>query len=146
MSFDFQLAHACPHLTIEEEVLLGDDRRELQTRQPVASSSHIRITANDQVTIPSQGLLSNATITGSTSGPFKVIKTENTITVSNRTESVQDVSLPVGTRITTDRVVEILESDTEPLMDDNMLRELRRICELADERHKDEELDFDLFG
>ena len=45
-----------------------------------------------------------------------------------------------------EKVVQILESDTDPLMDDKMLHELRRICELADERHKHEELDFDLFG
>jgi trimethylamine--corrinoid protein Co-methyltransferase len=45
-----------------------------------------------------------------------------------------------------ERVIQILESDTDALMDDKMLQELRRICELADERHKDEELDFDLFG
>jgi trimethylamine--corrinoid protein Co-methyltransferase len=44
------------------------------------------------------------------------------------------------------RVLEILEADTEPLMDDAMLQELRRICELADERHKDEELDYDMFA
>jgi len=27
-----------------------------------------------------------------------------------------------------------------------MFNELKRICELADARHKDEELDFDIFG
>jgi trimethylamine--corrinoid protein Co-methyltransferase len=43
------------------------------------------------------------------------------------------------------RVIEILEQD-EPLLDEKMYKELRRICELADERHKDEELDFDMFG
>jgi|GEM_PF-1942730 len=110
MSFDFQLAHACPHLTIEEEVLLGDDRRELRTRQPVASANHIRITANDQVSIPRQGLLSNASLTGSSSGPFKVVKNENEVTLSNRTQSVADVVLPTGTRVPTDRIVEVLNS------------------------------------
>ena len=45
-----------------------------------------------------------------------------------------------------ERVIEILETETEPLMDEKMFKELRRICELADERHKDEELDFDIFG
>jgi trimethylamine--corrinoid protein Co-methyltransferase len=45
-----------------------------------------------------------------------------------------------------DRVLEILEADTEPLMDEAMYQELRRICELADERHKDEELGFDMFA
>jgi trimethylamine--corrinoid protein Co-methyltransferase len=44
-----------------------------------------------------------------------------------------------------ERVVEILETETEPLMDEAMVQELRRICELADERHKDEELDVPLF-
>jgi trimethylamine--corrinoid protein Co-methyltransferase len=43
------------------------------------------------------------------------------------------------------KVLEILEADTEPLMEEDMYQELRRICELADERHKDEELDYDMF-
>jgi trimethylamine--corrinoid protein Co-methyltransferase len=45
-----------------------------------------------------------------------------------------------------ERVVAILDAETEPLMDEKMLGELRQICKLADQRHKDEELDFDLFG
>jgi trimethylamine--corrinoid protein Co-methyltransferase len=44
-----------------------------------------------------------------------------------------------------ERVIEILEAETEPLMDEAMTKELRRICELADERHKDEELDLQMF-
>jgi trimethylamine--corrinoid protein Co-methyltransferase len=44
-----------------------------------------------------------------------------------------------------ERVIEILEAETEPLLDAGMYRELRRICELADVRHKDEELEFSLF-
>jgi trimethylamine--corrinoid protein Co-methyltransferase len=45
-----------------------------------------------------------------------------------------------------DRVIEILETETEPLLDEAMYKELRRICELADARHKDEELDVKMFG
>ena len=44
-----------------------------------------------------------------------------------------------------DRVIEILETETEPLLNDAMFMEMRRICELADARHKDEELDFKMF-
>jgi trimethylamine--corrinoid protein Co-methyltransferase len=44
-----------------------------------------------------------------------------------------------------ERVLEILETETEPLMDEAMVKELRRICELADARHKDEELDVKIF-
>ena len=45
-----------------------------------------------------------------------------------------------------EKVIELLEAETEPLMDEKMFNELKRICELADERHKDEELDFNIFG
>jgi trimethylamine--corrinoid protein Co-methyltransferase len=45
-----------------------------------------------------------------------------------------------------DKVLEVLEADTEPLMEEAMVQELLRICELADERHKDEELGFDMFA
>lgn len=110
MSFDFQLAHACPHLTIEEEVPLGPDRRELRTRQPVASSSRIRITANDDVTIPQGGLLSRAALSGSSSGPFRIVKNENLLTVSNRAETLVDFALPVGPRVETGRIVELLNA------------------------------------
>ena len=45
-----------------------------------------------------------------------------------------------------ERVVEILDAKEEPLMDVKMFRELRHICELADDTHKGEELDFDMFS
>jgi trimethylamine--corrinoid protein Co-methyltransferase len=45
-----------------------------------------------------------------------------------------------------ERVIELLEAETEPLLDEKMLKELTHICELADERHKDEELDVDMFA
>jgi trimethylamine--corrinoid protein Co-methyltransferase len=44
-----------------------------------------------------------------------------------------------------ERVIEILETETEPLLDQAMYQELRRVCELADARHKDEELDVKMF-
>jgi trimethylamine--corrinoid protein Co-methyltransferase len=44
-----------------------------------------------------------------------------------------------------ERVIEILEKETEPLLDGAMFKEMRRICELADVRHKDEELDVKMF-
>jgi trimethylamine--corrinoid protein Co-methyltransferase len=44
-----------------------------------------------------------------------------------------------------ERVLEIIEADEEPLLDQPMYAELRRVCELADARHKDEELDVQMF-
>jgi trimethylamine--corrinoid protein Co-methyltransferase len=45
-----------------------------------------------------------------------------------------------------ERVIELLETETEPLFDEAMYKELHRICELADARHKDEELDMKMFA
>jgi trimethylamine--corrinoid protein Co-methyltransferase len=44
-----------------------------------------------------------------------------------------------------DRMIELLEAEVEPLLDEDMYKELRHICELADEKHKDEELDVEMF-
>ncbi len=44
-----------------------------------------------------------------------------------------------------ERMIEILEAETEPLLEEAMYKELHRICELADARHKDEELDVQMF-
>jgi len=44
-----------------------------------------------------------------------------------------------------ERVIELLETETEPLFDEAMYKELHRVCELADARHKDEELDVKMF-
>ncbi len=44
-----------------------------------------------------------------------------------------------------ERVIQILETETAPLLDEAMHKELRRICELADARHRNEELDIKLF-
>jgi trimethylamine--corrinoid protein Co-methyltransferase len=54
-------------------------------------------------------------------------------------------SQPYGERVRA-RVLEILEGEQEPLLDDKMYKELRRICELADQRHEGEEIDIDMFG
>ena len=44
-----------------------------------------------------------------------------------------------------ERVLEIIEAEEEPLIDEAMYKELRQVCELADARHKDEELDLEMF-
>jgi len=55
-----------------------------------------------------------------------------------------DGSKRYGDRVR-ERVIEVLETETEPLLDEAMYKELLRICELADVRHKDEELDLAMF-
>lgn len=107
MSLDFQLAFPCPHLTVEERVSLGDDRRSLQPRQPVASGDFVVVTANDSVNIPREGLFSSGRVEASTAGPYTIRKGRNTVTLANNRRQVE-VSLPVGTRVSVDRVVDLL--------------------------------------
>lgn len=110
MSYDFQLGHECRHLTIEEVVPLGDDRRSLSTRQPVSSGNMVRVTANNNVNIPREGRFSAAVLTAAKSGPYSIDKCAKTLTISNRTTTVADIVLPVGVRIPTERIVTVLNA------------------------------------
>ena len=47
MSLDFQLAHRCPHLVVEEPVVLDTDRRTFRPRAPVAGAGSVRVLVND---------------------------------------------------------------------------------------------------
>lgn len=107
MSRDFQLAHACPHLILEEVVALGSDRRSLVLKAPVASSNVVRVLANDEVYIPSTGLFSQAQIVGTVPGPFRIPDCDSELVVTGSTESTT-VILPTGNRITADRIVKAL--------------------------------------
>jgi len=104
MSFDFQIGHNCPHLSIEEEVLLGDDRMSLKTLQPVATRQ-MRITVNDTYTVPQEGLNQSAQLIGRLSGPFRVPPTENTVTISNRSQVLANLAISSGPRVPTTKVV-----------------------------------------
>lgn len=104
MTFDFQLGHACPHVTIEESVALQADRRSLYLRQPISSSDNIRITANNEVNIPKEGVLSYARLVGFQAGPFRIVKNENLLEVSNR-QGIVSCSLSIGTRVVTTTIV-----------------------------------------
>lgn len=107
MAREFQLAWPCDHRTIEEGVLLGDDRRSLLTRQPVAGSKTVRVMVNDELFIPLGGLYSPAQLYGSTSGPFDLTEGESTLTVETPVGS-STVSFAVTgvRRITTDQVIQ----------------------------------------
>ena len=81
MSRDVQLAWQCPHLTLEESVLLGSDRRTLQTRQPVGGAGTVRIVTNDELVIPQGGLYVSAQLFSAESGPYDLTENEDTLTV-----------------------------------------------------------------
>lgn len=109
MTYDFRIGHVCPHLTVEEEVPLGEDRRSLITRQPVASANYIRITANNSIDLPASGTQSQAMITGRTSAPFSIPAYAKTLVLLNRTSSVS-IDLPTGTRVSSEDVIRVIKT------------------------------------
>lgn len=102
MSYDFGLAHPCPHLTIEEVVELEADKVSLKPKQPLANS-RLKLSAGS-VSVPPGGVWSSATITGSVSGPFRILKGSENLRLQNRTQTLE-VVLPIGSRITAQTIL-----------------------------------------
>lgn len=107
MSKDALLTHRCPHLTLEERSFLGTDRATLLTRQRIASSSSVRISVNDQFLVPPAGLYSQARLTGTSSGPFRVIENETSFVVASKTSSLS-LDIPTGSRVETNTIVVLI--------------------------------------
>lgn len=109
MSLDFQLGWQCPHLTIEEVVELGDDRMSLPVLQPIGSGNVIRLLANNEVVIPPGGLYVPAKIYSTDSGPFDLLRGQDTLTVETGSGSQTFVfGVTTLTRKTTDEIVSFL--------------------------------------
>jgi hypothetical protein len=110
MSQDFQLAWLCPHFTVEEVVTLDpDDRRSLDTRQPIAGSGTVRILVNDEVLLPSTGLKNPALLFSTKSGPFDLTENEDTVTIATSGGTFTTAFGVVDTvRWTTDKIIKLL--------------------------------------
>ncbi len=116
MSQEIRAGFPCPHLLIEEPVLLSSDRQSLQTKAPVGNASSVRILVNDSVYVPSEGLLSQASLSSSKAGPYRIVTCQdgigsdgNLFTVTTPTSSVT-VSLPVGERVSLQEVQRVLRA------------------------------------
>ena len=119
MSQDFQIAWPCPHLIIEEPVSLASDRRTLDLRQPIASINLVRVLVNNEFYIPANGLLSPASLTGASSGPFNISSGSKSITISSSSETVT-FSLPVGLRITVDKLIKLFNASLTNIVAENV--------------------------
>ena len=118
MSLDVQLTSTCPHLTLEERVQIELDRKSLYTRQPVSGHTAVRILVNDEFYIPQGGLRVPAHIQGFLSGPFRIAKNKNTLTVQTNRETIT-LNLPLGTRVTTDRIVSLINQQATHIISSN---------------------------
>lgn len=106
MSYDFQIGFPCPHYIVEERVTLSEDRRGIVTRYPIAAKGTVSILVNDEFFIPQRGLASRAVLRSAQSGPYRIGRYEDELTVANSNSSFT-VTLPHGLRIPTDTLVEL---------------------------------------
>lgn len=114
MSVEVQIAFPCPHLMVEEPVVLGSDRQTLTPKAPMMNQNAVRVLANDRYYIPNTGLYSQAILVAAKPGPFRIRRCVDligpdgnliTITSSGGTVSVR---LPEGDRVTTAAVEKAL--------------------------------------
>lgn len=67
------------------------------------------IMVNDELTIPRYGLYSQAQLTSSRSGPYRILQNESSLTITTQTQTAT-VELPLGTRVTTDSLVTLFNT------------------------------------
>ena len=106
MSLDFQIGFPCPHFIVEERTELSSDRRGLVTHAPIAAKGTVSVLVNDEYFIPSTGLYTRAVLRSSESGPYRIVKYEDELTVSNQF-SAYTVRLPRGLRVSVNDLVEL---------------------------------------
>jgi hypothetical protein len=108
MSKDIRLTQTCTHQTVDERIYLATDRRSLFPRQPVSSTSSIQVFLNE-IEVPSTGLFSTAEVVSSKSGPYRINSEYTNFVIENSLGSTT-FSLPVGTRIETNTLVEFFSA------------------------------------
>ena len=118
MSQEIRIGFPCPHLIIEEPVLLGNDKSSLNTRAPIGNAGSVRVLANDTQYIPSEGLLSQASLCASKPGPYRIVRCSGTtgddgnlLRIQTKTGTVE-VRLPVGERVSLSDVQRSLRSSS----------------------------------
>jgi len=114
LSTEVQIGFPCPHLIVEEPVPLGEDRRSLEPKAPVANVGSVRILIDDALYVPSSGLYSQALLQAAP-GPYRIERcvgvkgpNANVLTVTASGGTVE-VALPVGNRIKVASLVKTLK-------------------------------------
>ena len=105
MSIEIRAGWSCPHLVMEEPVPLAEDRRSLATRGTISGAASVRILVNNSAYVPAGGLYSQAVLTSSMAGPYRIESCRGTIgpdgnlfTVTTGSGSAS-VRLPEGIRV-----------------------------------------------
>jgi hypothetical protein len=123
-------------LIVEEPVTISPDRRSLFVKAPVGNSSSVRILVNDSVYVPPEGLKSQAVLTSSQPGPYRIQKCEGSTGSGGNLLQIQtssgfaEVSLPVGERVSSQEIQRTLRSS--PAFDLVLIQDRENALELTD--------------
>lgn len=109
MSFDRKIDQVCPHLVVEEFLMVQGLRNMAIPMRPIASAQSVVVRLNGVTEVPSYGCDIPAQSSGTREGPFTVKSGVNDlIKLKVNNGSWQTVILPEGVRTSTKRVCELL--------------------------------------
>lgn len=105
MSYDRQLDQVCPHLVVEEYLLMRGNLQVAAPLRPIASINSVVVRVNGVTQVPSTGIVIPAQSVGSLRAPFTIIPgVNNTIKLKVDTGAWQVVTIPGGVRISANQV------------------------------------------
>lgn len=105
MSYDRQLNQVCPHLVVEEYLLMRGDLQVATPLRPISSINSVIVRINGVTQVPSSGIDLPAQSTGSLRSPFTITPGVNdTINLKIGTGAWQVVTIPGGVRLSANQV------------------------------------------
>jgi hypothetical protein len=109
MSFDRAINQVCPHAVTEEALFVSSDRMTVRPLRPISSGASVKVFLNNAIEVPSFGSTLPAKVTGGRKGPFSFSAGVNDILEVSVNQGVtQTAVFPASNKISTDRVVDIL--------------------------------------
>jgi hypothetical protein len=111
MSFDRKLEFLCPHLVVEEYLVVKGLRNKAIPMRPVASSSSVVVKVNGLLEVPSFGVGVPASSRGSKEGPFTVVSgVSDLLKLRVNGGSWQTVTVPSGVKKSSGSICSYLSS------------------------------------
>lgn len=113
MSYDRQIDQQCPHVVLEEMLLVLEDLRTVRPMRPVSSIDSVRVRLNGALEVPSSGVHVAAQVRGLKRGPYSIQASNNKLALSVCGEAIQEVTLPSVSRIAADKLSDMLNKSVK---------------------------------
>ncbi len=121
MSYDRQIDQVCQHGIVNEAIYLSDDYQTLAPAASIAAGNQVKVVLNGEIEVPSTGVQTPPTMTGTRAGPFRIQTGVNDLfRVRLNQTALREVTLPANSSMTTDNLVRILNEARIGAMFSNM--------------------------